>query len=51
MLDREVENGELVCYAQSNNTGGSDGFVGELLKVYGMANVLKLLLEIVWQGD
>ena len=55
-LDREIEREEIAVYVQklkNNETGGSDGLVGELLKYggSGMIDLLQQLFAVVWQEE
>ena len=55
-LDKEVEKGDIakcVRKHKNNNTGSSDGIVGELLKYggSGMVDLLEQLFSVVWQEE
>ena len=55
-LDKEIEKGDIakcVRKHKNNNTGSSDGIVGELLKYggSGMVDLLDQLFSVVWQEE
>ena len=55
-LDKEIEKGDIakcVRKLKNNNTGSSDGIVGELLKYggSGMVDLLEQLFSVVWQEE
>ena len=52
-LDIAIEKGEIVKCNMNNKTGGSDGFVGELLKYggLGMVCLLEQLFSVVWHEE
>ena len=56
VLDRRISYAEIKKCSKSlknNKTGGNDGLVGELFKYggKGMANLLKVLYEVVWTEE
>ena len=56
VLNRRISYAEIKKCSKSlknNKTGGNDGLVGELFKYdgKGMANLLKVLCEVVWTEE